>query len=142
MCNVSFFLFRSSYMLNGQLFATRNVSINKCCRKKPSQRCQCYRRVPRREEQECRAGCVPCPFPLSILTVLCNWSQRAVPHALPGFLGDSFDLPDHNVSTSSLCLRQHCALPKRHIRNAPVQRGPELERQLALQATANAGEVG
>ncbi|KAJ7871267.1 hypothetical protein B0H13DRAFT_2280485 [Mycena leptocephala] len=46
----------SSYMLNGQLFATRTVSINKCCRTKPSQRCQCYRRVPRREEQECRAG--------------------------------------------------------------------------------------
>ncbi|KAJ7794058.1 hypothetical protein B0H13DRAFT_2298727, partial [Mycena leptocephala] len=46
----------SSYMLNGQLFATRTVSINKCCRKKPSQRRQCYRRVPRREEQECRAG--------------------------------------------------------------------------------------
>ncbi|KAJ7921515.1 hypothetical protein B0H13DRAFT_150120 [Mycena leptocephala] len=107
----------SSYMLDGQLFATRTVSINKCCRTKPSQLCQCYRRVPRREEQECRAGCVPCPFPLSILTVLCNWSQRAVPHALSGFLGDSFDLPDHN-------------------------HGPELERQLALQATANAGEVG
>ncbi|KAJ7931859.1 hypothetical protein B0H13DRAFT_2263437 [Mycena leptocephala] len=46
----------SGYMLSGQLFATWTVSINKCCRKKPSQRCQCYRRVLRREEQECRAG--------------------------------------------------------------------------------------
>jgi hypothetical protein len=84
----------------------------------------------------------PLPLPTFILTVLRNWSQRAVPHALPGFLGGSFDLPDHNVSTSSLCLRQHCALPKRDIRNAPVQHGPELEGQLALQVTANAGEVG